>query len=169
MPSRRCSRSQDVRKRLEHMLALIEGEIDMLQIEKRIRGRVKQQMEKSQREYYLNEQMKAIQKELGDLEDAPNEIDELEQKIEKAGMPKEARDKATCRTQQAEDDVADVGRGHGGAQLYRLAGEVPWKKQTKVHHDLARPRRSSTRITTVWRRSRNAFSSTWPCSSASRH
>ncbi|MBS0399621.1 MAG: LON peptidase substrate-binding domain-containing protein, partial [Proteobacteria bacterium] len=63
----------DVRKRLEHMLAVIEGEMDVLQIEKRIRGRVKQQMEKSQREYYLNEQMKAIQKELGDLDDAPNE------------------------------------------------------------------------------------------------
>jgi ATP-dependent Lon protease len=84
----------DVRKRLEHILALIEGEMDTLQIEKRIRGRVKQQMEKSQREYYLNEQMKAIQKELGDLEDAPNEIAELENRIKKAGMPKEARDKA---------------------------------------------------------------------------
>ena len=65
---------QDVRRRLEHILALIEGEMDVLQIEKRIRGRVKQQMEKSQREYYLNEQMKAIQKELGELDDAPNEI-----------------------------------------------------------------------------------------------
>ena len=71
----------DVRKRLEHMLAVIEGEMDVLQIEKRIRGRVKQQMEKSQREYYLNEQMKAIQKELGDLDDAPNEIGELEKRI----------------------------------------------------------------------------------------
>ncbi|HET9445421.1 MAG TPA: LON peptidase substrate-binding domain-containing protein, partial [Steroidobacteraceae bacterium] len=85
---------QDVRKRLEHILALIEGEMDVLQIEKRIRGRVKQQMEKSQREYYLNEQMKAIQKELGEIEDAPNELAELEQRIQKAGMPKEARDKA---------------------------------------------------------------------------
>ena len=67
----------------------------MLQIEKRIRGRVKQQMEKSQREYYLNEQMKAIQKELGEMEDAPNELAELEQKrIKRAGMPKEAREKA---------------------------------------------------------------------------
>ena len=84
----------DVRKRLEHMLAVIEGEMDVLQIEKRIRGRVKQQMEKSQREYYLNEQMKAIQKELGDLDDAPNEIGELEKRIKAAGMPKEAREKA---------------------------------------------------------------------------
>ena len=76
-------------------MVLIEGEIDIMQIEKRIRGRVKQQMEKSQREYYLNEQMKAIQKELGDMDDVPNELEELEQKIEKAGMSKEAKEKAT--------------------------------------------------------------------------
>src|SRR5690606_25030594 len=85
---------ENVRERLEHLLGLIEGELDVLQIEKRIRSRVKQQMEKSQREYYLNEQMKAIQKELGELEDVPNEIEELERKIQKAGMPKEARQKA---------------------------------------------------------------------------
>ena len=86
----------DVRGRLEHVMALMETEIDMLQMEKRIRGRVKQQMEKSQREYYLNEQMKAIQKELGDMEDAPNEIEDLDQRIASAGMPQEARDKATA-------------------------------------------------------------------------
>jgi ATP-dependent Lon protease len=78
------------KQRLEHVLGLIDGEIDVLRIEKRIRGRVKQQMEKSQREYYLNEQMKAIQKELGEMEDAPNELVDLEQKIGAAGMPKEA-------------------------------------------------------------------------------
>ena len=72
-----------IRQRLEHVLGLIDGEIDMLRIEKRIRGRVKQQMEKSQREYYLNEQMKAIQKELGEMEDAPNELAELEQRIKR--------------------------------------------------------------------------------------
>ncbi|MBT8102259.1 MAG: LON peptidase substrate-binding domain-containing protein, partial [Gammaproteobacteria bacterium] len=86
---------QDIKSRLEQVLGIIEGEIDVLQIEKRIRGRVKQQMEKSQREYYLNEQMKAIQKELGEMEDAPNELADLEKKIEKAGMPKEAKEKAT--------------------------------------------------------------------------
>ena len=86
----------DVRARLEHILVAIEGEMDVLQIEKRIRGRVKAQMEKSQREYYLNEQMKAIQKELGEMEDGVNEIQELEQKIEGAGMPKEAKEKATA-------------------------------------------------------------------------
>ena len=84
----------DASQRLQHVMALIAAEIDMLQIEKRIRGRVKQQMEKSQREYYLNEQMKAIQKELGEMEDVPNELTELEQKIEQAGMPREALDKA---------------------------------------------------------------------------
>ena len=83
---------ENVRERLEHLMGIIEGEIDVLQIEKRIRGRVKQQMEKSQREYYLNEQMKAIQKELGDMDDVPNETDELQEKIEKAGMSKEAKD-----------------------------------------------------------------------------
>ena len=83
-----------VQQRLEHLINLIEAELDVLQMEKRIRGRVKQQMEKSQREYYLNEQMKAIQKELGDMEDAPNEIEELTQKIEQAGMTEEANEKA---------------------------------------------------------------------------
>jgi ATP-dependent Lon protease len=72
-------------------MGLMEAEIDILQMEKRIRGRVKKQMEKSQREYYLNEQMKAIQKELGEMEDAPNELEELGKSIEKAKMPKEAR------------------------------------------------------------------------------
>ena len=89
-----------------------------MQIEKRIRGRVKQQMEKSQREYYLNEQMKAIQKELGDMDDVPNELEELEQKIKKAGMSKEAHEKGDFRTEQAEDDVTNVCRGNSGAELY---------------------------------------------------
>ena len=92
----------DVKTRLEHVLGLIDGEIDVLRIEKRIRGRVKQQMEKSQREYYLNEQMKAIQKELGEMEDAPNELVDLEQKIGSAGMPKEAKEKGDVRAQQAQ-------------------------------------------------------------------
>src|SRR5690606_7959462 len=84
----------DVRERLEHLMAQMESEMDVLQVEKRIRGRVKKQMEKSQREYYLNEQMKAIQKELGELdENTPNESDELEKKIQQAGMTKEAEDK----------------------------------------------------------------------------
>ena len=127
---------EDVRARLEHVMALIEGEIDILQIEKRIRGRVKQQMEKSQREYYLNEQMKAIQKELGDLEDAPNEIEELEKKIHKAGMSKEARDKAVAEFNKLKlmspmSAEATVVRNYVDWLV-----NVPWKKRTRVRHDL---------------------------------
>jgi ATP-dependent Lon protease len=129
---------QDVRKRLEHLLAVIEGEMDVLQIEKRIRGRVKQQMEKSQREYYLNEQMKAIQKELGEMEDSPNEIAELEQRIAKAGMSKEARDKATAELNKLKlmspmSAEATVVRNYVDWLV-----KVPWKKRTKVLKDLAR-------------------------------
>ena len=79
----------DVRGRLEHLQSLMDGEIDLFQVEKRIRGRVKKQMEKSQREYYLNEQMKAIQKELGEMDDARNEIDDLQNKIKEARMSEE--------------------------------------------------------------------------------
>ena len=127
---------QDVRKRLEHILALIEGEMDVLQIEKRIRGRVKQQMEKSQREYYLNEQMKAIQKELGEIEDAPNELAELEQRIQKAGMPKEARDKAMRELNKLKlmspmSAEATVVRNYVDWLV-----KCPWKKKTKVHTDI---------------------------------
>ncbi|MDH3841190.1 MAG: endopeptidase La, partial [Chromatiales bacterium] len=128
---------QDVRDRLEHVLTLIEGEIDVLQIEKRIRGRVKQQMEKSQREYYLNEQMKAIQKELGEMEDAPNEIQELEQKIAKAGMSKEAREKATSELNKLMlmspmSAEATVVRNYIDWLL-----KAPWKKRTKILNNLA--------------------------------
>ncbi len=126
----------EVRKRLEHILALLEGEMDVLQIEKRIRGRVKQQMEKSQREYYLNEQMKAIQKELGELEDAPNELADLENRIKKAGMSKEARDKAMTELGKLKlmspmSAEATVVRNY----LDWLV-KLPWKKKTKVRHDI---------------------------------
>ena len=127
----------DVRKRLEHLVKLIEGELDVLQIEKRLRGRVKQQMEKSQREYYLNEQMKAIQKELGELEEAPNEVDELADKIEKVGMSKEAKKKATTELNKLKmmspmSAEATVVRNY----IDWLVG-VPWKKKSKVRKDLA--------------------------------
>jgi len=128
----------DIKARLEQILGIIEGEIDVLQIEKRIRGRVKQQMEKSQREYYLNEQMKAIQKELGEMEDAPNELAELEQKIEKAGMPKEAKDKATSELNKLKlmspmSAEATVVRNYVDWLL-----KAPWKKRSKVLRDLNR-------------------------------
>lgn len=125
-----------VHERLEHLVSLIEGELDVLQIEKRIRGRVKQQMEKSQREYYLNEQMKAIQKELGELEEAPNEIDELAEKIEKVGMSKEAKKKATAELNKLKmmspmSAEATVVRNY----IDWLVG-VPWRKKSKVRKDL---------------------------------
>ncbi|MGH8398361.1 MAG: endopeptidase La [Gammaproteobacteria bacterium] len=127
---------EDVRARLEHVMALIEGEIDILQIEKRIRGRVKQQMEKSQREYYLNEQMKAIQKELGDLEDAPNEIEELEKKIHKAGMTKEARDKAVSEFNKLKLMPPMSAEATVVRNYIDWLVNVPWKKRTRVGHDL---------------------------------
>jgi ATP-dependent Lon protease len=128
---------QDVRQRLEHILALIEGEMEVLQIEKRIRSRVKSQMEKSQREYYLNEQMKAIQKELGELEDAPNEIGELEKRIARAGMTKEARAKATAELNKLKlmspmSAEATVVRNYVDWLL-----KMPWRKRTKVRLDIA--------------------------------
>jgi ATP-dependent Lon protease len=127
---------QSLHERLEQLLALVEGEIDLLQVEKRIRSRVKQQMEKSQREYYLNEQMKAIQKELGDLEDVPNEIEELAQRIDKAGMPKEAKAKAQAelnklRMMSPMSAEATVVRNYVDWLV-----SVPWKKRTKVYHNL---------------------------------
>jgi ATP-dependent Lon protease len=126
-----------LRERLEHLMGIMESEIDILQVEKRIRGRVKRQMEKSQREYYLNEQMKAIQKELGDLEEAPNEMEELQQKIEKAGLSKEAKEKANSELNKLKmmspmSAEATVVRNYIDA----LTG-VPWKKRSKVKHDLA--------------------------------
>jgi ATP-dependent Lon protease len=128
---------QDVRQRLEHILGLIEGEMEVLQIEKRIRSRVKSQMEKSQREYYLNEQMKAIQKELGELEDAPNEIGELEKRIARAGMTKEARAKATAELNKLKlmspmSAEATVVRNYIDWLL-----KMPWRKRTKVRLDIA--------------------------------
>jgi len=129
---------QDVKTRLEQILGIIEGEIDMLQIEKRIRGRVKQQMEKSQREYYLNEQMKAIQKELGEMEDAPNELVDLEIRIEKAGMSSEAKEKATSELNKLKmmspmSAEATVVRNYIDWLL-----KAPWKKRSKVLKDLRR-------------------------------
>jgi len=128
---------EEVRERLEHVMALIEGEIDVLQIEKRIRTRVKQQMEKSQREYYLNEQMKAIQKELGELEDAPNELEELERKIQKSGMGKDARDKATSELNKLKLMSPMSAEATVVRNYIDWLVNVPWKRRTRVRHDLA--------------------------------
>ena len=125
----------DVPSRLEQLLGLLETEIDILQVEKRIRGRVKRQMEKSQREYYLNEQVKAIQKELGETEDGAD-IDELEKKIKAAHMPKEARVKAEAELKKLKlmspmSAEATVVRNY----IDTVVG-LPWKKKTKVSSDL---------------------------------
>jgi len=127
----------NVGNRLEYLYTLIETEIDLLQVEKRIRKRVKGQMEKSQREYYLNEQMKAIQKELGEMEDVPNEIEDLTNKIETAGMPKEAKTKATSELNKLKmmspmSAEATVVRNYIDVMV-----ALPWKKRTKISRDIA--------------------------------
>ena len=124
--------------RIEHLMGLIEAEIDLFQVEKRIRGRVKKQMEKSQREYYLNEQMKAIQKEMGELEDAPNEVEDLKNRIEKTGMPKEALDKAMAEWSKLKmmspmSSEASVVRTYLDWMV-----NIPWKKRSKVSLELDR-------------------------------
>jgi ATP-dependent Lon protease len=125
------------RTRIERLMVLIEGEIDIMQIEKRIRGRVKQQMEKSQREYYLNEQMKAIQKELGDMEDTPNELEDLEQKINKAGMSKEAMAKATSELNKLKMMSPMSAEATVVRNYIDWLVSVPWKKRSKIRNDLA--------------------------------
>ncbi len=127
----------DLRERFEHMMGVLESEIDLLQVEKRIRGRVKRQMEKSQREYYLNEQMKAIQKELGDMDDVPNELEELEKKIEKAGMSKEAKTKAKNELHKLKMMSPMSAEATVVRNYLDWLVNVPWRKRTKIHHDLA--------------------------------
>ncbi len=126
----------DVVARLEKLMLLMESEADLFELEKNIRVRVKQQMEKNQREYYLNEQMKAIQKELGDMDDAVSEVEELEQKIAQAGMSKDAKEKAEAELNKLKmmssmSAEASVVRNYIDWML-----NVPWKKKTKVRHDL---------------------------------
>ena len=128
----------DVGTRLERLMAAIENEIDLLQVEKRVRGRVKRQMEKSQREYYLNEQMKAIQKELGEMGEEGNELEQLEKAISKAGMPKEAKDKSITELHKLKmmspmSAEATVIRNYLDWML-----SVPWKKRNKIQFDLAK-------------------------------
>jgi len=126
-----------VTERLEYLMALMEGEIDLLQVEKKIRTRVKKQMEKSQREYYLNEQMKAIQKELGELDDVPDEFEALKKRIEESGMPEEAKEKASAELNKLKmmspmSAEATVVRSYIDTLI-----NVPWKKRSKVKKDLA--------------------------------
>ncbi|MEY2699705.1 MAG: hypothetical protein RIQ52_460 [Pseudomonadota bacterium] len=127
-----------VAERIEKLMTFMEGEVDVLEMEKRIRGRVKQQMEKNQREYYLNEQMKAIQKELGDLENTPNEMEELAAKIAKAGMPKAARAKADAEFNKLKLMPPMAAEATVVRNYIDWMVSMPWKKRTKVSVDLAR-------------------------------
>ncbi len=127
---------ENVAQRLEYLMALMEGEIDLLQVEKKIRTRVKKQMEKSQREYYLNEQMKAIQKELGDDEEGSNEVEQIEKQIEEAQMPEEAKEKTLAEVRKLKmmspmSAEATVVRSYIDWMI-----SVPWKKRSKLKRNL---------------------------------
>ncbi|MCZ6526120.1 MAG: endopeptidase La, partial [Gammaproteobacteria bacterium] len=128
----------DITKRLEYLIRLMVSEVDLLQVEKRIRGRVKSQMEKSQREYYLNEQMKAIQKELGEMEDVPNELEELADKIEKSGMSKEARDKANSELNKLKMMSPMSAEATVVRNYVEWLVNVPWKKRSKISRDITK-------------------------------
>jgi len=128
----------DLSARVEHVLALLDAEIDLLQVEKRIRGRVKKQMERSQREYYLNEQMKAIQKELGDSEEGHNEIEELKKRIDAAGLPKDALTKANAELNKLKQMSPMSAEATVVRSYIDWLVQVPWKAQTKVRLDLTR-------------------------------
>ncbi|GMM68831.1 MAG: endopeptidase La [Pseudomonadota bacterium] len=129
---------QGINERLEYLMALMEGEIDLLQVEKKIRTRVKKQMEKSQREYYLNEQMKAIQKELGELDDAPDEFEALSKKIAEAKMPKEAEDKAKSELQKLKMMSPMSAEATVLRSYIEWLTNVPWNKRSPVKKDLSR-------------------------------
>ncbi|BBI62205.1 Lon protease [Vreelandella sulfidaeris] len=127
-----------VRDRIEHLMALIESEIDLLQVEKRIRSRVKEQMEKTQREYYLNEQMKAIQKEMGELDNVPNEAEKYEKAIKESGMPQEAFEKATQELNKLKMMASNSAEATVVRSYLDWLVAVPWKKRTRVKHDLVK-------------------------------
>ena len=127
-------------ERLEHLLAQLETEIDILQVEKRIRGRVKRQMEKSQREYYLNEQVKAIQKELGEGEEGAD-LDELDKKIKLARMPKQAKQKAEAELKKLKLMSPMSAEATVVRNYIDILVNLPWKKKSKINNDLANAQR----------------------------
>ena len=128
----------DLAARVEHVMALLDAEIDLLQVEKRIRGRVKKQMERSQREYYLNEQMKAIQKELGDIDEGHSELDELKKRIDTAGMSKEAHAKAMTELNKLKQMSPMSAEATVVRSYIDCLVNVPWTAQSKVRLDLAK-------------------------------
>ncbi len=158
-----------VNERLEKVFGHMESEIGVLQVEKRIRNRVKRQMEKTQREYYLNEQLKAIQKELGEGEDGKDETAELESRIKKTKLSKEAREKALTELKKLQDHEPDERRGDGGAQLPRLDAVDPLEEaQQGAQRRGGGRERCWTPTTTAWTRSRSASSNIWRCRRAAR-
>ncbi|GIU54157.1 MULTISPECIES: endopeptidase La [Shewanella] len=128
----------NVGERLEYLMAMMEGEIDLLQVEKRIRGRVKKQMEKSQREYYLNEQMKAIQKELGDLDESQDEFEVLGRKIEEAKMPAEAKEKAEAELNKLKMMSPMSAEATVVRSYVDWMTSVPWSQRSKIKRDLSK-------------------------------
>ena len=128
--------AESLEERLDHLLGFMETELDMHRVEKKIRGRVKKQMEKSQREYYLNEQMKAIQNELGESEDGQNEIDELIAKIDESGMPAEAREKVDAEVKKLRMMSPMSAEAAVVRNYIDWVVQVPWKKRTRVRSDL---------------------------------
>ena len=130
----------DLKARLETIFSMMEGEMSVLQVEKRVRNRVKRQMEKTQREYYLNEQMKAIQKELGEGEDGKSEIDEIEAKINAVRMPKEAKEKAQAELKK----LRNMGPMSAEATVVRnyldWITDIPWKKASRLKADISESR-----------------------------
>ena len=135
----------DDRERLEYLLGILESEVDLLQVEKRIRGRVKKQMEKSQREYYLNEQMKAIQNELGEMDEAPNELEELQQKVEEAGMPKDALEKAESELKKLRMMSPMSAEATVVRNYIDWLVQVPWKKRSRISRNLTKAEADSRR------------------------
>ena len=129
---------QDVTARIEKLMVFLESEIDIQHVEKRIRGRVKKQMEKSQREYYLNEQMKAVQKELGDIDESGNEVDELADRITKAGMSVEAKTKAESELKKLKMMSPMSAEATVVRSYIEWLTDVPWKKRSRVYQDLDR-------------------------------
>ena len=128
--------SNDLTDRLDHVLSFMESELDMHQVEKKIRGRVKKQMEKSQREYYLNEQMKAIQNELGESEEGQSELDEIQAKVEAAGMPKEAREKVDAEIKKLKMMSPMSAEAAVVRNYIDWVVQVPWKKRSRVRSDI---------------------------------
>ena len=130
----------DVQERLEYLLGMMESEADILQVEKRIRGRVKKQMEKSQRNYYLSEQIKAIRKEMdeGESEDTIDEVEQLRQKVEAAGMPADVRDKVESELQKLKMMSAMSAEATVVRSYVEWMLQVPWHKRTKVKKDIAK-------------------------------